>query len=368
MVGRTSRASVRPESLRAVKVSPVRPDEEWDAAALVVGGVAFAVAKVFAEPFAVVGGEDDDGVVGDAQLFERGEEATDVVVDFADLAVVAVVGATQLFVGIVLRPALLLYFRWEGGKGEGGGIVKVEVLLGGNPGGVGGVDAGDAEEGLAGAGLVAHELDGLFGDEGCVGHVVAAAGGERLDGEAFGRVFDAVLDFHGLLPDLCHGGLAEADVGELVGGKAADPGAVGIFVGAGLVGDFQVVEAVGRVMGTVIAVGVGLEMEFADVGGAVAVGCEEAGQGDGIFGHGHAHVGDAEGGGILPGEEAEAAGHAYGILHEAAVEVDALVCQSVEVGRVDVGIAVDAEAVPALLVGVDDEEVGTAHGAGLLRD
>ena len=215
-------------------------------------------------------------------------------------------------------------------------------------------------------GLVAHKLDGLLGDECGVGHIVAAAGGERFYGKAFGRVFDPVLYSHGRLPDFGHGGLAEADMGELVGGKAADPGAVGIFVGAGLVGDFQVVEAVGRVMGTVIAVGVGLEMEFAYVGGAVAVGGEEAGQGDGIFGHGHAHVGDAEGGGILAGEKAKAAGHADGVLDEAAVEVDALDCQSVEVGCVDVGVAVDAEAVPALLVGVDDEEVGTAHGAGLL--
>ena len=152
MVGRTSSDSVRPESLRAVKVSPggrmrrgTRLHWSW-------AGIAFAVAEVFAEPFAVVGGEDDDGVAGDAQVIERGEEAADVVVDFADLAVVAVVGAAQFFVGVVLRPALLFDFRREGGKGERGGVVEVEVLLGGDPGGVWGVDAGDAEERLAGAG------------------------------------------------------------------------------------------------------------------------------------------------------------------------------------------------------------------------
>ena len=138
--------------------------------------------------------------------------------------------------------------------------------------------------------------------KGGVGHVVAAAGCQRFYGEAFGRVFDAVLDAHGLLPDFGHRRLTKTDMSELVGGQAAYPGAVGVFVGAGLVGDLQVIEAVGRVVGAVISVGVGLEMELADVGGTVAAGSEEAGQGDGVFGHGHAHVGDAEGGGVLSGE------------------------------------------------------------------
>ena len=44
---------------------------------------------------------------------------------------------------------------------------------------MGGVDAGNAEKGLAGLGLLAHELDRLFGDKGGVGHVIAAAGGKR---------------------------------------------------------------------------------------------------------------------------------------------------------------------------------------------
>ena len=53
------------------------------------------------------------------------------------------------------------------------------------------------------------------------GHVVAATGGKREFGEAFGRVFDAVLYFHGRLPDFGHGRLTETDVGELVGRAAA---------------------------------------------------------------------------------------------------------------------------------------------------
>ena len=116
MVGRTSSASVRPESRWAETSASADLMSRGDAAALVVGGVAFAVAQVLAEPFAVVGGEDDDGVVGDAQVVEGGEEAADVVVDFADLAVVAVVCASQFFVGIVVRSALGFNFRWKVGR------------------------------------------------------------------------------------------------------------------------------------------------------------------------------------------------------------------------------------------------------------
>ena len=114
-------------------------------------------------------------------------------------------------------------------------------------------------------------------------------------------MIDAILDAQGLLPYFGHRRLAETDVGKLVGRTAPHPGAVGIFIGARLVGDLQMIEAVGRVVGTVITVGVGLEMKFADVGRAVAVGRKQAGQRDRILRHGHAHMGDAEGGGILSG-------------------------------------------------------------------
>ena len=100
-------------------------------------------------------------------------------VHLADLAEVALAGQSQFVVGKVLRPALGLHFRREGGKREGGGIVEVEVLLRRHPRRMGGVDAGNAEKGLAGLGLLAHEFDRLFGDEGGVGHVSAAAGGKR---------------------------------------------------------------------------------------------------------------------------------------------------------------------------------------------
>ena len=65
-------------------------------------------------------------------------------VHFADLAVVALAGQSKFVVGKVLRPALGLHFRREGGKREGGGIVKVKVVLRRHPGSMGGVDAGDA--------------------------------------------------------------------------------------------------------------------------------------------------------------------------------------------------------------------------------
>jgi len=123
--------------------------KQRNAAALVVGGVALAITQVFTEPLAVIGGEDDDGFIGQSQLFERSKHATDVMVDFADLAKVALPRQSQFFVGEVARVALRFHFGREGRQGQGRGVVEVEVLLRRHPRGVGRVDAGDAEEVLA---------------------------------------------------------------------------------------------------------------------------------------------------------------------------------------------------------------------------
>ena len=131
-------ASVRPESLRGVEGVTGRTDEERDAAALVVGRVAFAVFQMLAQPFAMVGGEDDNGVFRDAQLIERAEQAADVKVHFAYLAVVALSSEPQLVVGIVLRPALRLDLLWEGRELKGVYVVEVEVVLEALPRGNGG--------------------------------------------------------------------------------------------------------------------------------------------------------------------------------------------------------------------------------------
>ena len=206
-----------------------------------------------------------------------------------------------------------------------------------HPRGVGRVDAGDAEEVLAGMSLLTHEFDRLFGDKCGVRHVVAAAGRQRTHGESFSRMVDPILHVHRLLPDFGHRRQAPTDVWQLVGRVATYPGSIGIFVRAGFVGDFQVVEAVSWVMSAVIAVGVGLEVQLADVGRAVAVRCQQAGQRDGILGHGHAHVGDAEGGWILPREKTEAAGHTDGVLDETVIEADACARQTVQMGCTEFG-------------------------------
>ena len=117
-----------------------------------------------------------------------------------------------------------------------GGVVAIDILLRRDPGRVWRVEAGDAQERV---GLVPVDIvDGLVGDEGSVPQVGAAGAGQGFDREAFIRVRDAVFNAHGALPNLGGGRQAEADIVEFCGRLRSDPGAVGIRVGAGLVGDF----------------------------------------------------------------------------------------------------------------------------------
>ena len=50
------------------------------------------------------------------------------------------------------------------------------------------------------------------------------------------------------------------------------------------------------------------------------------------------------------------------------IEVDALAGQLVQMGGLDIRIAVDAEGIPALLVGVEDQDIGTTLKEKLRRD
>jgi hypothetical protein len=200
-----------------------------------------------------------------------------------------------------------------------------------------------------------------------VGEVGRAAEGEGALGEALVGVGDGVLDAERLVPGQRGGRQTGADGVQVLGRLAAHPGAVGVLVGAGLVGLLEHVEAVGGVRLAVVAVGVGEEVELANVGAAVAVGPEHARQGERVLGDRHAHVGDAQRARVLAGEEAHATGHADGILDEAAAERDALGREAVELGSLDVRVAVAGEGVPAELVGVEDEDVRSAHVVSVPR-
>ena len=82
---------------------------------------------------------------------------------------------------------------------------------------------------------------------------------------------DAVINAHRPLPNTRHGRDARADAVHLLWRLAAHPGAVSVFVDAGLVSDFQVVEAIARMRQTVVAVGVRQEVQLADIGAAIAI-------------------------------------------------------------------------------------------------
>ena len=112
----------------------------------IVPGVALAVAQMFAEPFAVVGREDDDGVVRNAEGVEPVENAADVVIDLGYHGVIAVARRAQFVVGKVLWPSAGVEGWREGWQRQSGWIVAIEEFLGGHPRIVRRVEAGDAEE------------------------------------------------------------------------------------------------------------------------------------------------------------------------------------------------------------------------------
>ena len=78
----------------------------------------------------------------------------------------------------------------------------------------------------------------LVGYECGMGILTVAAEGEGIEGEPLCGMADTVPNTHLLLPYFGSRWQAKADVIELVGRQALYPGAVGIGVGSGFVGDF----------------------------------------------------------------------------------------------------------------------------------
>jgi hypothetical protein len=111
----------------------------------------------------------------------------------------------------------------------------------------------------------------------------------------------------------------------------------------------------------VITISVRQEVELTDIGRNVAEVTHQPGQRDGIGRYGDAHMRDAMRRWVLPGQETEPARHADWVLHEMMREGGSLSSQPVEMRGLDVRVAVDAYSIPALLVGVEDEDVGSAH-------
>src|SRR5262245_36047878 len=102
--------------------------------------------------------------------------------------------------------------------------------------------------------------------------------------------------------------------------------------------------------------------------------------GDTLEREGRVVVDDAVDVAVTAGEEAGPAGGTQGVDDEGALEADAVGRQAVEVGRLQPGEAAllallaldDAQGVPALVVAVDEDEVGPglgrAQGAGCGQD
>jgi len=100
---------------------------------------------------------------------------------------------------------------------------------------------------------------------------------------------------------------------------------------------------------------------MADVGAVIAVIAQQVRQGYRVLGDGDAVAHDAQRGRILSGEHAHPAGHTNRVLHEKAIQVEPLPGQPVEVRGLDVWVAISAQGIPALLIGVQEQDIGSFH-------
>ena len=295
-------------------------DEEGDADGFFVER-AFVAGVVFAEVVAIVAGVDDDGVVGEAEGIEGVEETCDVVIDAGDVAE----------------------------------VVEMDIV-GGEPGGLGAVGGGFVEDG--GDPAVRGGAAGLA----CV--EIAETGWEIVAAARAVRAFEAEDDGERLFLVLAD----EVD-GE-VGGDVVGPALGG---GGGCV-DVEwtiLVLTLTDVAGGVVEAWAGAliaHVPFADVGGLVAGGAEEGGVGDGIGGERTTVVSDAVEVIVAAGEEGGAAGSAEGERDEGVAEADTFGGETVhafglepwEAGLVALFALDRADGVPAVVVGIDEEEVGFA--------
>ena len=279
----------------------------------------------------VVGGVDDDRVVGEAAGFEGGEEAADLGVEVFDHRVVfgELVADHRFGAG----PGAEVFVATAGHGAVVKGELREKVFREGRAGGVVG--------GKAGRGLAR-----------IVGSGVGDVAEERL--RARGRV---------MLVDKLDGG-----VGEQLGGEAGAEARAGQFAVGGAV--------VERDLGVIghaaehhaLAVLEGAEpgglavVPFAGAEGGVAVLAEEfaheflAGERLGV----HGEPGFS---GVEHGAARHADGAAVAAEDVVVAEADAVAGEAVDDGRLDVRVAVGGDGVGALVVGEEEKDVGL-RGAG----
>lgn len=290
--------------------------------------VLFAEQSVAAEGEAVVGGINDDRIGGVGGLAQGVQNTADLMIEVFDQAVVfgelladdlgwARPGG-EVFVAqhqlAVIEGVLRQEVGWEGWEGA---IGWKPVGFGGVPGVVGGGEGDVGEEGL-GSLVGLDEVDGGIGEGG---------GGKGMGGGGFGEgvIGEQIAD--GGVSVVIHA--TEEDVATMLEGADEGGGAVVPFTGGE---------------------------------GDVAVLAEDFGE-EGDLGEG---VIDAKPGAAA--HEHGAAGNADGaaIAAEAIIgaEAEALVDQAIEVGGADVRVAPGADGLGLLVVGEEEEEVGTGRGGG----
>lgn len=321
-------------------------DEEGDAGGL-FEEAALVPEVVLAEVPAVIGGEDDDGVVGELEAIEGGENAASLGIDITDAGEIAADGGTSL----LRRGSDVIAGNGNAAGGEGnvgfivGGLVRkrdfvegveVEVFGGGDERQVRAVKADGEEEGLV---LVAlfEPLDGGFGeraiDEVVVGCCVFVPGDALL---AAG--FDLYL----------------ADAGGREGAF--------VFEGSAEIPGFGIVHAFE-------AAGDAEVEDFSAAGGGIAVLAEEARErhdAGNIYIEVVFVVGDARGIGTEAAEERRTRGIAVRKLAIGTLEEDAALREGVEMRRFGLGMSVAAQ-VGGEVVGHEEDDVGTGGRLGCCR-
>ena len=152
-----------------------------------------------------------------------------------------------------------------------------------------------------------------------------------------------------------------ADIVHLIRRALTYPGAIGIFISARLVGDFKMIKAVIGMSNAMISVGVRQKVKFADIGRSIAVRLEHSWQSDDLSWNRDAHAGNAQSRWILTREHTDTAGHTDRILYKMMTEVHAAARQGIQIGSLDLGIAIGAQRIPTLLIGIQYEDIGSSH-------
>ena len=328
-----------------------------------------------AHHLAVVGGEDDPGVVEDALAFEGFDDLPHLVVDGGDVGVVVAgeelddVVREALPLGGGLEPAHEGVERPRLGDLGGNALadgdldvaVEVDVVAGGVVGLVRPGETDPLEEGLVAVVLVDPLHDLLAGPGIEVGLVRQGRRLREPHGEAGvrGRLLGVGAQVEPLPVHLEEVLLLE--VVDVLAVEAHD--AVLLRGGMGLIeADLAVAGRDVRVGGELGAAAdegfVGEEVHLADAARVVAGLLEVLGEVGDVLGHVPVVLEDAVVADVTARQERPAGGHAEGTLAERAVEAHALGREAVDVGRADDVVAGAAEGVGAQLVGHDDHDVG----------